>query len=209
MITAEVLEKLKQMSVSTLWRLLPRGEHSRLAYRKSRPGASTALRQAVPVRRIRWNEPEPGHFEVDLVHHCGVSTEGQYVHTLQMVDVATGWSECAAILGRSYLVMQDGFQRILKRLPFPVVEIHPDNGAEFFNALAVGACLVIGDSHSYAAPDALEALLREEEITAAQFTPSMLRSLSPDRLPSLNTIVSAGEPLTRDLAARWSDAMGS
>jgi len=130
----EVLEKLKQMSVSTLWRLLPRTERSRLAYRKSRPGASTSMRQAVPVRRIRWDEPQPGHFEVDLVHHCGISSDGQYVHTLQMVDVATGWSECAAILGRSYLVMQDGFQRILKRLPFPVLELHPDNGVEFFNA---------------------------------------------------------------------------
>jgi hypothetical protein len=130
----EVVEKLGQLSVSTLWRLLPRAGRSRLAYRKSRPGASTAMRQAVPVHRISWNEPQPGHFEVDLVHHCGVSTDGQYVHTLQMVDVATGWSECAAILGRSYLVMQDGFQRILKRLPFPVVELHPDNGAEFFNA---------------------------------------------------------------------------
>ena len=132
-VSREVLEKLKQMSVSTLWRLLPRAEHSRLAYRKSRPGASTSLRQAVPVRRIRWDEPQPGHFEVDLVHHCGVSSDGQYVHTLQMVDVATGWSECAAILGRSYLVMEDGFKRILKRLPFTVVELHPDNGAEFFN----------------------------------------------------------------------------
>jgi hypothetical protein len=131
---AEVLEKLEQMSVSTLWRLLPRAERSRLAYRKSRPGKSTSLRQAVPVRRIRWDEPQPGHFEVDLVHHCGVSSDGQYIHTLQMVDVATGWSECAAILGRSYLVMEDGFQRILKRLPFPVLELHPDNGVEFFNA---------------------------------------------------------------------------
>ena len=133
-ISEEVLEKLKQMSVSTLWRLLPRAERSRLAYRKSRPGASTSLRQVVPVRHIRWDGSEPGHFEVDLVHHCGISSDGQYVHTLQMVDVATGWSECAAILGRSYLVMEDGFQRILKQLPFPVVELHPDNGAEFFNA---------------------------------------------------------------------------
>ena len=29
--------------------------------------------------------------------------------------------------------MEDAFRRILKRLPFPVVEIHPDNGSEFFN----------------------------------------------------------------------------
>ena len=50
-----------------------------------------------------------------------------------MIDVATGWSERAAVLGRSYRVMADGFQRCLARLPFPVLEIHPDNGTEFFN----------------------------------------------------------------------------
>jgi hypothetical protein len=32
---------------------------------------------------------EPGHFEVDLVHHGGPSSSGEYVHTLQMIDVAT------------------------------------------------------------------------------------------------------------------------
>ena len=32
-----------------------------------------------------------------------------------------------AVLGRSYLVMQDGFERILARLPFTVRQIHPDN----------------------------------------------------------------------------------
>jgi hypothetical protein len=50
-----------------------------------------------------------------------------------MIDVATGWSERRAVLGRSYLVMKDAFLCILARLPFPVLEIHPDNGSEFFN----------------------------------------------------------------------------
>jgi len=31
-------------------------------------------------------------------------------------------------------VIQDAFQRILARLPFPVLEIHPDNDSAFFNA---------------------------------------------------------------------------
>jgi hypothetical protein len=52
---------------------------------------------------------------------------------VQLIDVATGWSERVAVLGRSYLVMSDAFQRILDRLPFPILEIHPDNGGEFFN----------------------------------------------------------------------------
>ncbi len=86
------------------------------------------------MKRIPWNEQQPGHFEVDSVHHCGQSSAGHYVHTAQMVDVATGWTEQVATLGRSYTAMEDGFRRILARLPFPVLEIHCDNGSEFLNA---------------------------------------------------------------------------
>jgi hypothetical protein len=53
--------------------------------------------------------------------------------TLQMIDVATGWSERVAVLGRSFRVMEAAFLHILARLPFPILEIHPDNGSEFFN----------------------------------------------------------------------------
>jgi len=35
------------------------------------------------------------------------------------------------MLGRSYLAMKAGFERCLSRLPFPVLELHPDNGPEF------------------------------------------------------------------------------
>lgn len=85
------------------------------------------------MRKIAWDFVEPGHFEVDLVHHCSENTVGEYIHTLQMVDVATGWSELAAIYGHSYRVVENGFDFILSRLPFPVLEIHPDNGLEFFS----------------------------------------------------------------------------
>ena len=50
-----------------------------------------------------------------------------------MVDVATAWSDRVAVLRRSFLVMVDGFGPILARIPFPVAEIHPDNGSDFFN----------------------------------------------------------------------------
>jgi len=46
-----------------------------------------------------WDLSVPGYWEADLVHHCGVSASGL---TLQVVDIATGWSERAALLGRSY-----------------------------------------------------------------------------------------------------------
>jgi len=131
-ITPEVLQKLEQISVSSVQRCL----NKMIIERKlpcRRAEEANRWRQEVPARRIAWDEQEPGHFEVDLLHHGGITASGQYVHTLQMGDVATGWSERAAVLGRSYLAIQDGFERILARLPFRVKEIHPDNGSEFFN----------------------------------------------------------------------------
>jgi hypothetical protein len=97
------------------------------------PEQANRVAKAIPMRRIPWDTTEPGHFEVDLVHHGGPVPTGDYVYTLQMVDVATGWSERVAVLGRGQLRMEEGFRRILARLPFPIKELHPDNGAEFLN----------------------------------------------------------------------------
>lgn len=125
--------QLGTISRATVQRMLR--AHPRPTPRLPRGGPEQAnrLRQAVPMGRLPWQTSAPGHFEVDLVHHCGGSTAGEYVHTLQLVDVATGWSERVAVLGRSQRAMEGGFRRILGRLPFPVRELHPDNGSEFFN----------------------------------------------------------------------------
>ena len=131
--TPALLEKLGAVSVSTVGRILKRQPRDRPRLPQKGPKRANRLRREIPAERIAWQQQQPGHFEVDLVHHCGPSASGHYVHTLQMIDVATGWSERVAVLGRSYLVMQDAFRRILARLPFPVVEIHPDNGSEFLN----------------------------------------------------------------------------
>jgi hypothetical protein len=90
--------------------------------------------QEIPMRRIPWDIQEPGHFELDLVHHCGPHTEGEYVYTLQIVDVTTGWSGRRAILGRSYMVVADALYYLAHQIPFPILEVHPDNGSEFLNA---------------------------------------------------------------------------
>ena len=43
--------------------------------------------------RIAWDISDSGHFEVDLVYHSGETTLAQHGHTIQLIDVATGWSE--------------------------------------------------------------------------------------------------------------------
>jgi hypothetical protein len=134
-LNAKVRAQLGTISVSSLRRRpATRCVSQRIAHRRGLPRQRFAQKQSIPMRRIDWQERRPGHFEVDLVHHCGLSADGQYVHTLQLLDVATGWSECVAVLGRSYLVIQDGFERISRRVPFEIEELHPDNGSEFLNA---------------------------------------------------------------------------
>ena len=131
--SGRLLEQLAQVSVSTVARTLNRLRQDEPRLPRQRPQPRNRLLADVPMKRIPWHEQEPGHFEVDLVHHCGQTASGDYLYTIQMIDVATAWSERVAVLGRSYLVMEDGFNRILARLPFLVREIHPDNGSEFFN----------------------------------------------------------------------------
>jgi hypothetical protein len=131
--TPHLLEQLDLISVSTVERILTRIRQDEPRLPRRGPKRTNNLLRDVPMKRIPWQEQEPGHFEVDLVHHCGPSASGDYVHTIQIIDVATAWSERVSVLGRSYLVMKDGFTRILARLPFPVQEFHPDNGSEFFN----------------------------------------------------------------------------
>jgi len=74
-----------------------------------------------------------GKAPVDLVQYSGENTSGEYGHTLQLIDVATGWSERVMLLGRGYQAMQEAFVQVSERLPFAIRELHPDNGSEFFN----------------------------------------------------------------------------
>ena len=128
-----LLEQLGRISLSTVERRLGRIRQDQPRLPRPKPKPRQKLLRAIPMLRLPWTIGVPGHFEVDLVHHCGPSAGGEYACTLQMIDVATGWSERRAVLGRSYLVMEDAFLFILARLPFPIRQIHPDNGSEFFN----------------------------------------------------------------------------
>jgi hypothetical protein len=132
---ADLEQALAKISISTIDRRLPRHRPLDLKLPRKRPSSSKSkVQQAVPISTIPWDESEPGHFEVDLVHHSGPDASGDFVYTLQMIDVATGWSERYAILGKSWVVMEEAFRILQQRLPFPVIEIHTDNGSEFLNA---------------------------------------------------------------------------
>jgi len=132
-LTAETQLQLSEISRATVQRFLSRVSQDLPRLPRRGPEQANRLAREIPMGRMPWEITVPGHFEVDLVHHCGGTSAGDYVHTLQLVDVATGWSEREAVLGRGQRAMEGGFRHILERLPFPIVELHPDNGSEFLN----------------------------------------------------------------------------
>jgi hypothetical protein len=132
-LTSEVEDKLGTISRATVQRLLQRFQLDTPKLPRRRPQPPNRLLREVPMERISWDTRVPGNFETDLVHHCGPVAAGDYVHTLQLVDIATGWSERVAVLGRSQEAMVRGFRKVQARLPFSIHKLHPDNGSEFFN----------------------------------------------------------------------------
>ena len=133
-LSAEVTRQLLQMSPSTIDRLLRRyrSQGRRHGFSTTRPGS--LLKREIPIRTFSdWDEACPGFLEVDLVAHCGESTEGFYLTTLTAVDIHTGWVECQAVWGKQEQKVRGAIHEVRKRLPFVCKGIDSDNGSEFIN----------------------------------------------------------------------------
>ena len=133
-LTTEVESQLATISPATVQRMLRKNRARKARLPRTGPHRANQVTKGIPMGRIPWDTKEPGHFETDLVHHGGESAAGEYGYTLQLIDVATGWSERVMLLGRGQLAMERAFTQVLERLPKAVKELHPDNGTEFFNA---------------------------------------------------------------------------
>lgn len=128
-----IKDKLLTMSVSTAERLLCRARRARdHGFSTTAPGL--LLRHQIPIRTFEdWDNMVPGFMEIDLVAHCGGSAAGQFLHTLTMTDICTGWTECAAITNRSQIAVTDAIEKVRRRLPFKLLGVDSDNGGEFIN----------------------------------------------------------------------------
>ena len=97
----------------------------------TKPG--TLIKKRIPIQTNQWDESRPGFVESDTVAHCGSSTAGQYALTIDLVDIATGWTEQRAIWGKGQLGVRDNLAHIESTLPFPLLGFDSDNGSEFLN----------------------------------------------------------------------------
>ena len=130
----ELKDQVYAMSAATIDRLLRphRQPELRRPFSTTRPGS--LLKASIPIRTFaEWNEHRPGFLEIDLVAHCGESTEGQYLNTLSAVDIATGWVACRGVLGKGQQRVGGAVHHIGQNLPFPLLGLDSDNGSEFIN----------------------------------------------------------------------------
>ena len=132
-LSEEAKRLLLRMSRATIDRCLQSvRQPPRRGLSTTKPG--TLLKQAIPVRTFAdWQDTRPGFVEIDLVAHCGDSVQGEYLNTLNVVDLATGWSECLVLANRSQRQVSTAIERLRQRLPFPLLGIDSDNDSAFIN----------------------------------------------------------------------------
>lgn len=68
-----------------------------------------------------------------LLAHDGGNSRGDFAQTLDMVDVATQWTETVAVPNKAQRWVLEALQRKLPAFPFPILGIDSDNGSEFIN----------------------------------------------------------------------------
>jgi hypothetical protein len=128
-----VKEALANISPATIDRLLTKEKLrvKRKGLSTTKPG--TLLKHHIPIKTHQWDESTPGFLEADTVAHCGSSAAGQFALTLDITDIATGWTEQRALWGKGQRGILAQTASIEDALPFPILGFDCDNGTEFLH----------------------------------------------------------------------------
>jgi len=138
--TPEIEEQLLRMSARQMDRRLAdkKRKLKRRIYGRTKPG--TLLKHHIPVKTDNWDVSEPGFCEIDLVSHSGPCASGEFIHSLNVTDIHTGWSETRAIMGKGERGVVEALDDIRRSMPFRLKAIDSDNGSEFINHHLVRYC---------------------------------------------------------------------
>lgn len=94
---------------------------------------SSFVKSKIPIKLLDGDIQEPGFMESDTVAHCGNSLSGEFINTLTITDLYSGWTENRAVLTKTSEQIVGQLQKIEPRLPFLMKGFASDNGSEFLN----------------------------------------------------------------------------
>lgn len=128
----QVMDLLLSMSSATIDRqLTPLRLKYGMSYGGTKPGS--ILKKHIPIKTEQWNETEPGFVEADTVAHCGGSMSGEFIWSLTLTDIYSGWTEIRSVWNKGSAGVVEQIQDIEKGLPFSLKGFDCDNGSEFLN----------------------------------------------------------------------------
>ena len=132
-LSVETTNKLLSISAATIDRLLAatRVRNRSKGFCTTKPGS--LLRNQIPIRTHNWDISGPGFMEADTVAHCGNSMAGDFIWSLTLTDIHSGWTECRATWNNGAHGVIEQIQDIETRLVFPLKGFDCDNGSEFLN----------------------------------------------------------------------------
>lgn len=132
--SAGVRAELETMSAATIDRYLApaRAKDPLRGISTTRP--SPLLRTSITVRKAGDEvEDSPGFFEGDTVAHCGPTMKGEFVRTVNLTDMRTGWVFTRSIRNNAHIHVLAALQQAVEQVPFEVTGLDFDNGSEFIN----------------------------------------------------------------------------
>lgn len=129
----EIADKLKRISPRTIDRALRRQKEALHLNQKYRQKRNPLIYQMIPVKAGGWDRHLPGQIQVDLVEHCGRSAFGPFGNTVSAAEIAFGWWEGEAVMGKGQEASFHALKRIRERSPFNWIHVHPDNDKSFIN----------------------------------------------------------------------------
>ena len=133
-ITEGIAEKLKTISPASIDRYLKKDKAALRLKGKSLAKPLDSLKSRIPIRTFYTSEErkKPGFWQIDTVHHCGQTAEGQYPRTLTATGVASGWIELRSPLNSAQRRAFEAVSRIKTAALLPALEIHGDSGSEIW-----------------------------------------------------------------------------
>jgi hypothetical protein len=95
--------------------------------------AGHLLKNRIPLKLLGEIVDRAGFVEADTVAHCGDVIGGDYIHSLTLTDLCSGWTENRAIWNKLSGDVLKAIEEIEKSLPFDLFGFSCDNGGEFLN----------------------------------------------------------------------------
>jgi hypothetical protein len=132
-ISEQTAEKLLRISPATIDRLLRARKAQIKDRRRYASRGANLIAKKIPLRMTDWKTTRVGYVEMDLVLHCGVSTDGEYGHSLSALEIATGWWDGEVVMGRAQIRIFNALKEIRERSPFIWLGIDSDNDNAFIN----------------------------------------------------------------------------